>query len=163
MSVKKNFSFELTPEQTKHYARFFFFCFCYCTVFQKLSVFRIIVCGAVVIAATQKIQEKIKKGKPNYLKLGSYDCVGSLKWFLKWQHDGVSMTVYRHWLQFTHPKFHPIPCAWCFLLAGHLLQPRDSQQEILWTRAWMDLRCLNHECTSVEILGPDHLPFSLRS
>lgn len=145
MPIKNNFSFELTPEQTKQYTRFFYYY--YCTVFRKLGIFRIIVCGAVLIAANQKIYEKKKKKEPNLLKIRFLWLCGVFEAILKWQHYCVSMTVYRHWLIFTHPKFHPILCAWCFLLAGHLLRPRASQQEILGRRTWMDLKCLNLEST----------------
>lgn len=75
LCIKNNLPFELTPEQTKHYARFAG----YCTIFQKFWILRVILCGEVLIAENQKIWEKNRK--PAYLKLAFYFCVGSLKCF----------------------------------------------------------------------------------
>lgn len=110
----------------------------------------------------QKTKRSGKKKIGSLLKISFLLLCGVFEVFLKWQQDLVSMTLYRHWLKLTHPQFHPIFCAWCFLLAGHHLWPRASQQEILGRSTWKDLICLNLESTS-EILGPNHLLLSLRS
>lgn len=53
-----NFSSEVTREQTKLYAQFFVVFIV--LFFQKLWIFSIIVCGIVLIAATQKLKKEKK-------------------------------------------------------------------------------------------------------
>ena len=91
----------------------------------------------------QKTKRSEKKKIGSLLKISFLLLCGVFEVFLKRQQDLVSMTLYRHWLKLTHPQFHPIFCAWCFLLAGHHLWPRASQQEILGRSTWKDLICRN--------------------